>query len=101
MAEDNTVYIGSKPTNSYCLAVLTQANEYDEIFIKARGRAISKAVDVAEISVNKYLKGFEVGEVKTGTEERKFKPKKGEFTDYADAPKTINVSTISIKLLKG
>ena len=48
---DNTVYIGKKPTMNYVLAVATQFNSGTaEVIIKARGKSISKAVDVAEIT---------------------------------------------------
>jgi len=53
---DNTVYVGSKPINAYILACVTQFNEgNDDIMIKARGRAISRAVDVAEILRHKFM----------------------------------------------
>ena len=46
----NTVLIGKKPTMNYVLAVVTQFNNgADSVKIRARGNAISKAVDVAEI----------------------------------------------------
>ncbi|HDI10182.1 MAG TPA: RNA-binding protein, partial [Euryarchaeota archaeon] len=48
--EENVVYIGGKPVMNYVLAVITQFNEGgDRVVLKARGRAISRAVDVAEI----------------------------------------------------
>ena len=48
--ESNTFFVGKKPLMSYALAALPQFNSgNDEVIIKARGRAISKAVDVAEI----------------------------------------------------
>ena len=50
MAEENIVYIGNKPVMNYVLAVVTQMNSgVTEVILKARGRAISRAVDVAEI----------------------------------------------------
>lgn len=67
MAEDNTVFVGKKPIMNYVLAVVTQFNSgSDEVVIKARGRAISRAVDVAEIVRNRFiseakLKGIEIG----------------------------------------
>jgi len=46
----NIIYIGKKPLMSYALAALLQFNAgSDEIIIKARGRSISTAVDVAEV----------------------------------------------------
>jgi len=50
MSEENVVYIGNKPVMNYVLAVVTQMNSgVPEVMLKARGRAISRAVDVAEI----------------------------------------------------
>lgn len=67
--EDNTVFIGRKAAMNYVLAVVTQFNTGAEmVTIKARGRAISKAVDVTEITRNRFLKGLEVGDIKIGTE---------------------------------
>jgi len=54
MAEDNVIYVGNKPVMSYVLAVVTQFNDgSDEVVVKARGRAISRAVDTAEVVRNK------------------------------------------------
>jgi len=71
MAEkQNVVFIGRKPPMSYVLAVLTgfSATKSDEIVLKARGRAISTAVDVAEISRRRFVKGLEVSNITIGTE---------------------------------
>jgi DNA-binding protein len=55
MSEENTVYIGSKPLMNYVLAVVTQMNNgTSEVMLKARGRSISRAVDVAEVVKNKF-----------------------------------------------
>jgi len=70
MAEDNIIYIGQKPVMNYVLAVVTQFNNgSNEVAIKARGRAISKAVDTAEVVRNKFLTDVLVKEIKIGTEE--------------------------------
>ena len=54
----------------YVLAVVTQANSgSDELVIKARGRAISRAVDTAEVVKNKFMPGLEVKDIKIGTEQ--------------------------------
>jgi DNA-binding protein len=68
--EDNVIYIGNKPVMSYVLAVVTQFNNglSDEVLIKARGRAISRAVDTAEVVRNKFMPGVEVKDIKMGTE---------------------------------
>ena len=66
---DNTVYIGKKPTMNYVLAVATQANSgVNEIVIKARGKSISKAVDVAEIVRNRFVQDLTVDDIKITTE---------------------------------
>jgi len=50
MIKDNTVFVGNKPVMNYVLAVVTQFNNgAQEVAIKARGKAISRAVDTAEI----------------------------------------------------
>jgi DNA-binding protein len=68
--EDNVIYIGNKPVMSYVLAVVTQFNNgSDELVIKARGRAISRAVDTAEVVRNKFMPGVEVKGIKMGTEQ--------------------------------
>jgi DNA-binding protein len=62
MAEENTVYIGKKATMNYVLAVVSQINSgCDDVCIKARGRAISRAVDVAEIVKNRFVQGQDGG----------------------------------------
>lgn len=70
MAEDNIIYIGQKPVMNYVLAVVTQFNNgSNDVAIKARGRAISKAVDTAEVVRNKFLTDVQVKDIKIGTEE--------------------------------
>ncbi|HDS45626.1 MAG TPA: DNA-binding protein Alba [Methanomicrobia archaeon] len=70
MAEDNVIYIGNKSVMSYVLAVVTQLNSgSDEIVIKARGRAISRAVDTAEVVRTKFMPGVELKDIKIGTEQ--------------------------------
>ena len=70
MPEDNVIYVGNKSVMSYVLAVVTQFNNgFDEVVIKARGRAISRAVDTAEVVKNKFMPGVEVKDIKIGTEQ--------------------------------
>lgn len=67
--DDNNVFIGRKPSMSYVLAVVTQFNtNAPSVTIKARGRAISKAVDVSEIVKNRFMKDVMIDSIKTGTE---------------------------------
>ena len=69
--EPNTVYIGRKPTMSYVLAVITSFNSSDtkEVTLKARGRSITTAVDVAEIVHNRFMKDLKADKITIGTEE--------------------------------
>ncbi|MBS3777870.1 MAG: DNA-binding protein Alba [Candidatus Thermoplasmatota archaeon] len=68
-ADENTIFVGNKPPMSYVLAVVTQFNGGSEnVFIKARGRAISRAVDTAEIVRNRFVKEATVQDIQIGTE---------------------------------
>ncbi|MFH8080803.1 MAG: DNA-binding protein Alba [Candidatus Aenigmatarchaeota archaeon] len=88
-SEENVVYIGKKPAMSYVLAVMTQFTAgAKEVQIKARGKSISRAVDVAEIVRNKFLPDVKVKNIEIGTEERTVNSGK------------VNVSTLSILLSK-
>ena len=70
MTEENTVYIGKKPTMNYVLAVVTQFNSGSkEVVIKARGKSISKAVDVAEIVRNRFVQDATLADIRISTEE--------------------------------
>jgi archaea-specific DNA-binding protein len=67
---ENIVYIGRKPTMNYVLAVVTQFNNgMKEVTIKARGNSISRAVDVKEIVVNRFLPDLKEKSIKTSSEE--------------------------------
>lgn len=86
---ENAVFIGIKPVMNYVLAVITQFNMgTGDVTLKARGRAISRAVDVAEIVRNRFLQSLVVKDIQIGTEE--LQAESG----------TINVSTIEIVLGK-
>ncbi|KLK87434.1 DNA/RNA-binding protein albA [Methanoculleus sediminis] len=67
--KDNTVFVGNKPVMNYVLAVVTQFNNgAEEVAIKARGKAISRAVDTAEIALNRFLANVDKKEIFTSTE---------------------------------
>lgn len=66
----NCVFIGKKPTMSYVFAVTTQAQTQGKIRIMARGRSISKAVDVSQIALHRFLNGWKLSEVIIGTQEK-------------------------------
>ena len=87
---DSAVFVGSKPPMNYVLAVVSQFNGgQNEVVIKARGRAISRAVDVAEIVRNKFVEKCAVSGVTIGTERV-----------VGDDGRKANVSSIEIHLAK-
>ncbi len=53
---ENIVYVGNKPIMAYVTAILTSlGNNPEEVIIKARGRAISSAVDAAEVTRSRFM----------------------------------------------
>jgi DNA-binding protein len=89
MTDDNIVYVGNKPVMNYVLAVVTQFNNgASEVAVKARGKAISRAVDAVEVSRNRFLPDSKIKDIKIGTERI--------ATDRGDS----NVSIIEIVLTK-
>lgn len=88
MADENIVYIGKKGTMAYVLAVVTQLNQGTrEVTLKARGKAISRAVDVTEILRNKFIKDLKVDRIDISTEEI-----------TTEEGNTLKVSAIEIKV---
>lgn len=91
--EENIVFIGGKPFMNYVTGVVMQFTTKGarEVVIKARGKFIARAVDVAEVATKRFLKehGIEVKDIKIDSEE--FENKEG---------KRVNVSTIDITLHK-
>ncbi len=85
----NTVLIGKKPVMNYVIAVLTLIHKnVKEIVVKARGRAISKAVDTVEIIRNRFLPGkVDIEDIKIGSQ-----------TVTNPSGRETRVSTIEIKL---
>lgn len=67
--DDSKVFIGRKRSMNYVLAVMVVLNENKPVRLLARGRSISKAVDVAEIVRNNFSQGATYGEVLINTEE--------------------------------
>ncbi|MBN2734689.1 MAG: DNA-binding protein Alba [Methanomicrobiaceae archaeon] len=66
---DNTVFVGNKPVMNYVLAVVTQFNQgAEEVSVKARGKAISRAVDTTEIALNRFLEDVKKSGIETSTE---------------------------------
>jgi len=88
--DENTVFIGKKETMNYVMAVVTQFNNgSNEVVIKARGRAISKAVDVAEITRNRFVPNADIADIITDTEE---------ISVDEEEDRTTNVSSMEITL---
>ncbi len=88
-ADDNVIFVGKKPTMSYVLAVVTQFSDgTNEVHLKARGRSISHAVDIAEVVKNRFFRDMK-RDVNIGTEE--VQDKEG---------KRLKVSTIDIVMKK-
>jgi DNA-binding protein len=92
MEQDNSIFIGTKPFMNYVTAVVIQftTENAQKVLIRARGKYISRAVDVAEITTKKFLQEkIEVKTVKINTED---------FQN--DEGKEVQVSTIEIVLEK-
>jgi DNA-binding protein Alba len=87
--EDNAViFVGDKPVMNYVLAVMTQFNKpVSTVTLKARGRAISRAVDAAEITRNRFMHNIIVKNITIGTE-----------NIPGEDGKTVNVSSMEILL---
>lgn len=92
MKDVNTVYIGNKPPMAYVMALITAFNRSgaESVVLKARGRAISRAVDVAEIARGRYLNNLKAEKIEIGSEQMP-----------TEDGRTRGVSTISITLRKG
>jgi len=89
---DHTVLVGDKPFMNYVTGVVMQftTQNADEVTIKARGKFISRAVDISEVTRKRFLEGrVDLGEIKVDSED--FENREG---------KQIRVSTIEIHLLK-
>jgi DNA-binding protein len=88
MTENTTIFIGSKPVMNYVLALMTQFNkQVTDVTLKARGRAISRAVDTAEISRNKFMPNLKIKGITIGTE-----------SVVDEQGKSINISSMEITL---
>jgi len=90
---NDVIFVGNKPPMSYVLAIITSLSSgvLKEITLKARGQAITTAVDVAEIARNRFIKDLKVSKIAIGTAE--MPPREGET-------KSRMVSTIEITLSK-
>ncbi len=88
MSGEERVYVGSKPILAYVTAVVTSLSKSDSVKVMARGRAISSAVDVVEVTKRSFLTDLVVDAIDIGTER------------LGESGAERNVSTISIRLTK-
>ncbi|MBM3291125.1 DNA-binding protein Alba [Candidatus Bathyarchaeota archaeon] len=85
----NTVIISSKPIMNYVVASITLFNQgVEKVIIRARGRHISKAIDVTELLKNTFFKGVIIEEILIGTD-----------ILHRDDGKKVNISSIQINLV--
>jgi len=92
MSESNCVLIGRKPVMNYVLACITLFHGgAEEVNVKARGRAISTAVDVVEVIRRRFLPDVKVKNIDIGTEQ---------LAPTEEGGRPTNVSTIEIQLTK-
>jgi DNA-binding protein len=91
MQDDNSIFVGNKPFMNYVTGVVMQFQQKgaSEVFVKARGKFISRAVDVAQVAANRFLEQVKVHAVSIASED---------FTNEDGRP--IRVSTIEISLRK-
>jgi len=92
MAGDNSMFVGIKPFMNYVTGVVMQftAKGASEVIIKARGKFITRAVDIAEVVRKRFLQEqVNIKDIKIDSEE--FTNKEG---------KQIRVSTMEITLAK-
>ncbi len=90
MSDSNAVLIGKKPVMNYVLACITLFHGgAKEISIKARGRAISRAIDVVEVVRHRFLPDVKVKRIGIGTDQ---------ISPREEGNSLTNVSTIEITL---
>ncbi len=90
--DDHIVFIGPKPFMNYVTGVVMQFTTQgaDEVVIKARGKFISRAVDIAEVASKRFLENqIQVKDIRINSEE--FENKEG---------RQVRVSTIEIDLAR-
>jgi DNA-binding protein Alba len=93
----SAVLIGKKPTMNYVLACITFFHGgAKEVSIKARGRSISRAIDVAEVVRHRFLPDVRIKRIGIGTDQ--FQPHDQDEGFQGGA--TTNVSTIEITLMR-
>jgi DNA-binding protein len=90
VSDSNAVLIGKKPVMNYVLACITLFHGgAKEVSVKARGRAISHAIDVVEVVRRRFLPDVKVKRIGIGTDQ---------LSPQDEGDSLINVSTIEITL---
>jgi archaea-specific DNA-binding protein len=70
MNQQNLVRIGKKPVMNYVTACVTLFNSGSgEVMVRARGRAIEKAVDTVQMLRHGFLKNVFIKKINLGTED--------------------------------
>jgi len=89
--EPNVIFVGRKLPMNYAMAIITgfSGSNLKEITLKARGQAITTAVDAVEIARHRFMKDLNIGKITIGTEE--MPPREGEN-------RSRNVSVLEITL---
>lgn len=56
---DNSIFVGDKPFMNYVTGIVMQFTMKDAqtVLVKARGKFITRAVDIAEVAAKKFLAG--------------------------------------------
>ena len=87
--KDNLIRVGKKPLMSYVVACVTLFNAgINQVIVRARGKAITKAVDVVETLRRSFIKDIVIKSIKVGSD------------DFKHENKEIAISTIEIVLIK-
>ena len=87
--KDNLIRVGQKPLMNYVVACVTLFNSgINQIIVRARGKAIAKAVDVVEMLRRSFIKDLVIKSVNVGSD------------NFKSENKDISISTIEIVLIK-
>ena len=90
MSENNAVLIGKKPVMNYVLACITLFHGgAKEVNVKARGKAISYAVDIVEVVRRRFLPDVKIKKISIGTDQ---------LASQEGSDTLTNVSTIEITI---
>ena len=92
MAKDNSIFVGDKPFMNYVTGIVMQFTTHGEkeVIVKARGKYISRAVDVSEMAAKRFLQDMiKINDVRIDSEE--IQNREG---------RDVRVSTIEISLVR-